>query len=380
MPLLSAAFVKKAKAKPERHEIPDSYIERLYFIVQPSGAKSWAIRYRVNKGKPRKLTLGSYPIMSLDKARSDAAKALDRVDHGIDPAAAENDDDTSLAARVALYRQLHVAKLRKGTQGYINRELDRMLALWPGKELRAIRKSDVVAFIDRAAARGDAAQNTAWQCAKAFFAWNEEKLDDFTSPARTIERPNKVVLRERVLTDAELAAVWKACPSNAAGRLCKMLMLTGARRDEMAALERSEIGADAIVIPAKRTKTGVAHEIALSPLMRHVLAGAKGNGKYALTGTDYQVNKSKRTKDEIETPGVAPWRFHDLRRSFATGLAGKPFSAPLPVIEKLLNHKLQGMLAVYQKQKYVEERRDALLAWSEHIEKLVKLPPLRVAA
>ena len=149
--------------------------------------------------------------------------------------------------------------------------------------------------------------------------------------------------RTRKLTDAELAAIWKACPMNAAGRLTRMLMLTGARRDEMAGLLRTEITADAIKLSAKRTKTGEPHTIHLTPLMRYVLDGVKGNGLYALTGSDYPVSKSGRVKEEIEVPGVVDWRFHDLRRTFATGLTKKPFSVPPQIVEKLLNHRLGGI-------------------------------------
>src|SRR3954453_7107657 len=68
-----------------RLEIPDGALVGLYFIVQPSGAKSWAVRYRAD-GRPRKLTLAPYPRMGLAEARRAAGEALRIVSEGGDPA------------------------------------------------------------------------------------------------------------------------------------------------------------------------------------------------------------------------------------------------------------------------------------------------------
>ena len=79
------------KADPDKRlEIPDGLLTGLYFVVQPTGKKSWAVRYRAH-GKPRKLTLGTYPTLDLVKARAAAKEALQRVQMGEDPAAAKQD-------------------------------------------------------------------------------------------------------------------------------------------------------------------------------------------------------------------------------------------------------------------------------------------------
>jgi integrase len=372
--------VRNMKPGDVRRETPAPNKPGLYLLLQPTGARSWCVRYRFN-GTQAKLNLGSFPKVSLAMAYDLTDKAMGELAHDRDPRAAKHgyaNNEASLAAHVDTYRKRHVLTLRKGTQNYIDRELDRMLAAWPGRDLRAIRKEDVVKLLDAAADRGASAENTTWQVCKAFFRFCETRLTDFRSPAATIRRPHKQTERDRVLTAAELAAVWNASTpaTGAAGRLCRMLMLTGARRDEMAGLLRTEIHADAIKLPATRTKTGAAHEIALTPLMRRVLATTKGNGKFALTGTDFPVSKSGRTKDAIETPDL-DWHFHDLRRTFATGL--QRIGVALPVIEKALNHKMQGVMKIYNRHDYLDERREALLKWSAHIEKLVT-PPMRKAA
>src|SRR5262245_59992212 len=81
---LTAVSVENAKTSTERREIPDTGCRGLSCIVQASGAKSWAIRFRID-GKPCKHTLGSYPAVSLAEARRLATAALAQVAQGTDP-------------------------------------------------------------------------------------------------------------------------------------------------------------------------------------------------------------------------------------------------------------------------------------------------------
>jgi hypothetical protein len=179
---LTDRVVQQAKASGARVEIPDAVLPGLYLIVQPTGMKSWAVRYRFDR-RTRKLTLsGRYPVLSLSKAREAARAALESVSAGKDPAAAKRAGipaDDTLAAYIALYREKHVCTVRAGTAANIKRELERMQDEWPGRALRSISKKDVVALIDKAMRRGPSAGVTAWKVAKAFFAWCEAREDDF---------------------------------------------------------------------------------------------------------------------------------------------------------------------------------------------------------
>jgi hypothetical protein len=127
---LTDRVVQQAKTKGTRVEIPYAVVPGLYLIVQPTGVKSWAVRYRVGR-RTRKLTLpGRYPVLSLAKAREAARTALQCVTVGEDPAAAKHAGtpaDDTLAAYIALYREKHVSTVRPGTAANINRELEHML-------------------------------------------------------------------------------------------------------------------------------------------------------------------------------------------------------------------------------------------------------------
>jgi hypothetical protein len=127
--VLTDRVVQQAKPGRARVELPDVVVPGLHLIVQSSGVKSWAVRYRVGD-RTRKLTLpGRYPVLSLAKARDAARTALGSVSEGADPAAIKQAGapaDDTLAAHMALYREKHVSTVRPGTATNINRELERM--------------------------------------------------------------------------------------------------------------------------------------------------------------------------------------------------------------------------------------------------------------
>src|SRR5579872_5922530 len=116
--VLTDRVVQQAKPGRARVEIPDVVVPGLYLIVQSTGVKSWAVRYRVGD-RTRKLTLpGRYPVLSLAKARDAARTALGSVSEGADPAAVKQAGapaDDTLAAYIALYREKHVSTVRPGT-------------------------------------------------------------------------------------------------------------------------------------------------------------------------------------------------------------------------------------------------------------------------
>jgi integrase len=262
--------------------------------------------------------------------------------------------------------------LRTGTAANTNRELEHMQDAWPGRTLRSISKKDVVAVIDKAMKRGPSAGVMAWKVAKAFFAWCEAREDDFASPARSIRKPAKEKSRERVLDDAELKLTWEAADREGgpAGALVKLLILTGARRNEITELARDEIKAEAIELPGERTKNGFPHAIPLTPLMRRVLEGLPRTGNFVLNGQDRPFGDHSGAKEKI-TPAIRPWTLHDLRRSFASGL--QRLGVAPHIVELALNHRsgtFSGVAGIYQRHRYAKEVQDAFALWSQHIETL----------
>jgi integrase len=257
--------------------------------------------------------------------------------------------------------------LRPGTAANINRELEHMQDAWPGRTLRSISKKDVVRVIDKAMKRGNSAAVMAWKVAKAFFACCEAREDDFASPARFIRKPAKEKSRDRVLDDSELKLTWEAADREGgpAGALVKLLILTGARRNEITELSRDEIKEEAIELPSERTKNATPHTIPFTPMMCRVFETLPRTGKFVLNGTDRPLGDHSGAKERI-APAIRPWTVHDLRRSFASGLLGV---AP-HIVELALNHRsgtFSGVAGIYQRHRYAKEVRAAFELWSQHI-------------
>src|ERR671937_415457 len=83
---LTTKSIEAVRPGAARYEVPDGGWRGLYLVIQPSGVKSWACRYRLN-GKTSKLTLGPFPTVPLAEARKLAAAAMEQIARGIDPAA-----------------------------------------------------------------------------------------------------------------------------------------------------------------------------------------------------------------------------------------------------------------------------------------------------
>jgi len=141
------------------------------------------------------------------------------------------------------------------------------------------------------------------------------------------------------------------------------------------------------VIPGSRTKNRQAHVVPLPPLAHKTLASIKpiaGAAGYVFTTTGRTpVGAWSRIKNQLDTAmgTMPPWRLHDLRRTFVTGLADLGIRPD--VIELAVNHRsgLRGGIAgVYNKSELLPERRAALERWAAHVEGLVAGKPTKVVS
>jgi integrase len=180
--------------------------------------------------------------------------------------------------------------------------------------------------------------------------------------------------RERILSDAELAAIWKAAPNNDYGRIVKLLMLTAQRREEIGSLAWPEVdkAGKLITLTGTRTKNHRPHDVPLSDAAMTILEQAPmrvgralvfGNGKNGYSGWS-------RSKEALDgSAKVAPWTLHDLRRSAATRMADLGVAPHL--IEAVLNHvsgHKAGVAGIYNRSTYAEEKRAALDLWASHLQ------------
>jgi integrase len=178
------------------------------------------------------------------------------------------------------------------------------------------------------------------------------------------------------LSDSEIAAMWRALPEKQFGAIVRLLILTGARREEVGGLRWSEINGDKIALPGERTKNGRPLDLPLSGAAAAIIEAQRRRADRDLIfgerdGPFQGYSKSKATLDAA-LDIVAPWRLHDIRRTVATRMAD--LGVQPHVIEALLNHvsgHKAGVAGTYNRSLYSAERRRALDLWATHVIALV---------
>jgi integrase len=297
---LTAKTIQAAKPSDRRQEIPDGIVKGLYLVVQPSGTKSWALRYRY-AGKPVKLTLGRWPGMSLQAARIAASEALDKLARGGNPAAekkaskaarmqAELEGRNKVASLLDQFDRRHLAKLksREGALYYLNRFIR---APWGERDVQSITRRDVLDLLDEIADSGRGiTANRVLAHLRKFLNWCAEREIIAANPAAGIKPVAPENRRDRVLSDDEIRLFWQACEAVGYpfGPLGQLLLLTGQRRGEVAQMTERELSGDTWHLDASRTKNKRPHDVPLSRAARAILAGIeriKGRHGYIFTTT-----------------------------------------------------------------------------------------------
>jgi integrase len=381
---LTVRSVETIRPSAERREIPDGIMPGLYLIVQPSGAKSWAVRYR-HQGQPRKHTIGSFPTVDLKTARLLGGKALRAAAEGRDPGrekmqsrAAKAD---SIDRVVEDFLERHV---RRSNRPRSAQETERLLRLhvlprWRGRTVHEITRRDVLDVLDRVVDGGaPIAANRALAAVRKLFNWCVAQDILSASPCAGVKPPTAERSRDRVLSDDELRLVWQAADQVGwpFGPLVQLLALTGQRRDEVGRMQWSEIDIEKRLwaLPAGRVKNSQLHQVPLSDAALDVLKGAPqiAGSPFVFTtngiAPSSAYSKNKRRLDALLPSDLPAWRLHDLRRTAASGMARLGIN--LPVIEKVLNHasgSFAGIVGVYQRHSFADEKRQALERWGAFV-------------
>lgn len=406
---LTTLAVARIAPKPTRFDVPDSKIVGLRLTVLPSGQKSWSVRYTIH-GRDRRLTLGRFPVLNVDNARKLASAALRTVASGDDPqskkiearrrASAGLDRDDLFGAIWDRYIAEYVRpNLKASTAGEIERlALTLILPKFKRRKLSEIGPHDVKALVAAQKTRGAPVQaNKVFVTLRAFFNWTRRELLLKESPCAGLQKPESDRHRDRVLSDQEIRWLWRACGEIGFpfGPMTKLLLLTGARRDEVRAMTKGEVDRNGALwtLPGQRVKNGREHAIHLANATALVLDSIPKieneagyifctNGETPVSG----FSRAKRRLDalmtayaEREEKEIAPWVIHDLRRTVASGMAR--LGIALPVIERCLNHvsgSFAGIVGVYQKHEFAAEKKAAFDAWARHVETVVTASAAKV--
>jgi integrase len=379
---LTTKSIENMKPAAARREISDGG-SGLYLIVQSSGHRSWALRYRAN-GRPTKLTLGRWPEISLAGARKLAADALHERERGNDPVAAKQtakiaamEAATNTVASVcATYLHREGGKLRTADQ----RERIFRRLVYPAigeRPIDSIKRSDLVAMLDRIEdERGARTADVVLATVRRAFTWYALRTDSFNNPIiRGMARQNTAEHRRtRTLDDDELRRLWAATADGQPfSNLIRFLLLTTARRGEAAGMRWDEVDATGVwTLPASRSKTKIEVVRPLSRAAQAVLAAQPRSDLpwvFTTTGTGPFTSFSEPKARLDAASGVSGYTIHDLRRSARSLLSRAGVS--VDIAERCLGHAMPVIRATYDRHRYLEEMAQAFEALAALLERIV---------
>jgi integrase len=344
--------------------------------------RTWIAQYR-RAGASRRYLIGSADVLNAEQARAKAKKVLAAVALGEDPQAEKterrNKDQVTTKAVVDDY----LADKRSDWRAHTERDNRRYLtgsyfAPLHGMAIDKVTRRDVASrIITIKREHGPIVAAAARAKLSAFFVWCLRQGMVELNPVLGTEQPKRASPRERVLSDDELAAIWNACGDDDYGRIVRLLILLGQRRQEVGGMAWSEFDLDAPqltwTLPASRSQNGRQHVLPLMPMAldiiravpqmatREQLFGSRSGGGFS--GWD----KGKQALDKAS--GVGQWSPHDIRRTFSTRLH-EELNVPPHVVEALLNHfsgHRSGSARPYNLAKYLPQMRQALATWERYI-------------
>ncbi len=391
-----------------RIELGDEICPGLLLRVSERGVKSFSVIYKVVgeggvsrtgrllKGKQHRITLGQWPALRLPEARERAREVVMAAYDGRDMRderqannllRASNTLDSVAERFVRLHSKPNIKNWRK-----VERVLQlHVLPHWGDRSIKDIKRSDVHNLIDGLVAEDKV--GTAKEVRKhlsSLFNWAVDREIVMDNPIYRMTRADLKNTHEagRALEDDELRAVWQAASELGYpfGPMYQMLILTGQRRNEWAAAHRSEINADdrLLEISRARYKGGRDHVVPFAdrtwsivetlPVWPredyHLFSTTDGNKPVsgfsrAKRRLDKNAEKILRKNTGAEAVELKRYRVHDFRVTCETRLANLGFSQEIR--DAVLGHAKPGLQRTYNKHDYLEEKREALAAYAEHV-------------
>lgn len=380
----------------------------LTFTLSKKGTASWVFRFR-HGGKQKELHLGTYPTITIRRARELATEARAKVQQGVDVARAKQDEKTALTA-AGTVKELCDEYFSRMIEGKLTRphlvrdKLDNDLIKHMGRmRIADVKPMDVDRMICSIVERGAPIMaNRVLSLTKAVFDYAIRRHWIEQNPAAAFRRGDaggEESGRQRALSDAEITELFRAFEDAGAkfrvyDLAARLLLLVAVRKAELIEAPWAEFDLDAEApvwrLPAARIKTRKDMTLKDFTMPLPPLAVAWLRELKALAPNSAYVFPARRTRKQSPTMspeslnwamaeiehGLDHFTLHDLRRTARTHLA-KLGIAP-HVAERCLNHKLPGINDTYDTHDYLTERRAALDLWALRLDALIKGEPFNV--
>jgi len=404
---LTDRSIEALRPKAARYEVWDEARKGFGLRVTPRGVKSFVWVYHFD-GRPRRLTFGAYPRLSLADAGVRLAEAQNLLAKGIDPgtrAVAERDAERhaeTVEELVAAYLDRY-ARVRKRSAAEDERILRKdVLSRWASRKAKDITRRDIVRLLNDIVDRGAPIQaNRTLTILRRMFRFAVGQAILELSPCDQIEAPSSENERERALSDDEIRLVWHVLETASmepnARRILRLMLVTGQRKGEVMGIHQQEIDHEKRlwVLPTSRAKNGREHLIPLSaPALRILAEDGPNEAGYLfpsrLTGEPYRgqsidhatrylfdprpISKTrKRPGHKSPVPPLAGLmeRFtpHDLRRTVATRM--RELGISRGDVKMVLNHVESDVTARYDRYDGLPEKRRALDLWGKRLMQII---------
>jgi integrase len=375
------------------YRVSDQRCIGLAVRVAPSGIKTWDLAYRIRgSGKVRRVSLGRVADVSLEKARERANELTSAARAGRDLIAEEEESRAAAASRLTI-QQLIALYVRRRVTGRlrtaldIERRLNRALASILNRYADDLRRRDIRELLDAVADQGiEREAEKRRQTVGAMFRWALSQDIVGADPTAGLKAYDPGTPRDRVLTVAEIEALWKWLDSDALppdpADILKLQLLTGARCGEISGLCAEEIDHEAWnwTLPAARSKNkrprvtplvGVARQI-IEARLSAVQSGPLFTAETGTVLTAAHIGHYLLARSD-KLP-INKFTTHDLRRTVATMLA--EMGIALDLVAAVVGHEAGGketrtLVRHYVRTDLIERKVHVLHAWDERLQGII---------
>lgn len=374
----------------------DKSLSGFFLRVSQDGKKSYGVMYR-KSGRLRRMKLGTHPLLTLSKARKEAAKALRNAELGLDPATekqeARNAPTFEQVAKEYLERHAKTKKKSwKEDERVINKEL---IPEFGKRQAKDISRQNVRVFLERKSETAPIGANRVRALLRKIFNWAIAADLVESNPVYLVPAPGKEHQRDRVLTKVEIKQIWNAIEADSkrtdkkhmkikmlSAGIMKLRLLTAQRGAEVMSMEWDELDMETgwWTIPAEKTKNGLSHRVPLSTpalaiirKMRSVVGDRHSRFVFPSPKGNTHISNPQKPLVRIQIATGIDFVAHDFRRTAASMMTG--MGIPRLTVKKILNHTESDITAVYDRHSYDAEKRKALEAWGKRLTRILSEAP-----
>jgi integrase len=342
----------------------DVQVPGLAIMVSPAGTKTFYLVRRIRnsrgeRGNTEKISLGKFPLLTVENARKEALKRLGEIATGANPAQAIRDakKELTFAELFGNYVERYARQHTKTWQETV-RSFERYFQVWRTRKCSTVKRTEVQNWVNRLAEeRGIYTANRSFDTFKAVLRWGlkQELIKLDSDPCFGIVR-FKTKPRERFILPGDeyqrFIAALLAEPNEMLRDFFLMCLYTGARKTNIMSMRWSDVNLELQTWLIPDTKNDDAQTITLIgqavALLSRRQRAAEPEAVWVFPSdsrTGHLMSPKFAWKRLLDRAGITDLRIHDIRRTVGSYMAIQGVSPT--IIGKALGHRSQQSTAVY---------------------------------